>query len=705
MVLFDATHGTNGMRLKLAPFVTISKHGQSVILAFVLIDTESIEDVEWALRSFHEVFKTAPSVFMTDSAGSIAIAFARLQESGIWRLTVHLLCVFHLSKNFFDHISKVVKDRPSFHSLTNTFWNLAKESDLNSVDTWDEEWGAFVQKFTDSAGSTCSDAYGKALLWLKALGERNKAKKFAYRFTCQYTTFLMHATVRSEAINKAVKQRVTRSNMKVTDLVKGLVQYNVDARAEREISAIRKATRQYQAAGGLPPYVECLRSQVTPYAFELICAQAVLSVKYRVKLVTWNETLAEAEAEAEAGEDLEGDEAIKLIKSYQVSLYDPTTQLKSRQITLNSSGELDQGDGFEDVGLVECNCVPSGTRIVSLAKCSCQWDVSSGLDTCRHRLALMGALWHCMPVDKVKDYVCVSIAAKWRVLSADQESDALRVLRNLPIPAVPNPAIPPPTVIPCTTKADRFAMLMSEFRTLANYASASPKITTELLSRAQKMLRSLHDGTFLAAEPDPSPTAASAVQTAAARATFEQNVDSDSLRKVLGLTLTPDESECNDSWFEAGPTTCSLIGRYLAYKYEALGKGGWYIGQITAMLQNSQKPAVAIWDQDGTFSREATPNFTVKFNDGILDVLLLPLNYARNPFLVSAESTWVILKQKDMDDSAGIDLSNVSVVAPPNVKAKGKKPTVRLAPSTPGAPTGRKTGRERRRTDGEASAS
>ena len=184
MVLFDATHGTNNMRLKLAPFVTISPHGQSVILAFVLIDTESIEDVEWALRSFHEVFKTAPAVFMTDSAQSIATAFERLQKSGIWALTIHLLCVFHLSKNFFDHISKVVKDRPSFHSLTNIFWDLAKETDLNSVETWDEEWDTFVQKFTDAADSTSSEGYGKALLWLKGLGELNKAEKFAYRFTC-----------------------------------------------------------------------------------------------------------------------------------------------------------------------------------------------------------------------------------------------------------------------------------------------------------------------------------------------------------------------------------------------------------------------------------------------------------------------------------------------------------------------------------------
>ena len=84
VLLFDPTHGTNNMHLKLCCFVTISRHGATVILAFVLIDTESTEAVEWAFRSFAEVFKLAPSVLLTDSGASIASAFNNVQQSGVW---------------------------------------------------------------------------------------------------------------------------------------------------------------------------------------------------------------------------------------------------------------------------------------------------------------------------------------------------------------------------------------------------------------------------------------------------------------------------------------------------------------------------------------------------------------------------------------------------------------------------------------------
>ena len=46
--------------------------------------------IEWALRCFHQVFKVAPLVFLTDGASAIASAFEACSGSGdIWEGALH----------------------------------------------------------------------------------------------------------------------------------------------------------------------------------------------------------------------------------------------------------------------------------------------------------------------------------------------------------------------------------------------------------------------------------------------------------------------------------------------------------------------------------------------------------------------------------------------------------------------------------------
>ena len=679
VLLFDPTHGTNNMHLKLCCFVTISRHGATVILAFVLIDTESTEAVEWAFRSFAEVFKLAPSVLLTDSGASIASAFNNVQQSGVWTSVEHLLCVFHLSKNFFEHCSPLVKDRAKFHELTNKFWHVAKESDSSSVEHWDADWEELVELFKTSSDSKESKRYADTVKWLKDLGEVAKARKYAYRFTCRLVLFLMHSTVRSEAINSAVKKCVSNSNMLVTDLVSGLIRYNEESRADREVSALRQAIRQHAVCSTSPPYIECFRSRVTPYAFELIRSQFTMSTKYLVK-ETW-ETVNNDEAQS----DIEG--------TYFVSPFDPAT-VKKRTVNVNDDGVSNDCNDLDDAGLTDHHY----QRTASLAKCSCQFDQSSGLDLCRHRIAIMTMLWQKLPDEQQFSFLGADMSSKWLVQEEDTELEALRTVRCMPAPSVPRPHV---SNVASNSKEDRYSLLMAEMRILADTASNSQAMTNELLSRVSGMLSEMALNKFIkTAEEAPARNVQEEARLAAEKANRERNADADSLKAALGLTLQTDKRPTASAWFDfyQQDEAAFLLGKHIAYKYNDIGKGGWYVGKITHMIGPTTAEEVGIYNQDGTLSKDAKKNFTVLFSDGALGVALYAFNRTLTPYYLSKSTTWVLLDSKAMDDTPDLP-EEANVVPAAHAATKGRNQSKRLTPANRTAPTGAAAKRQHGRGD------
>ena len=103
VLLFDPTHGTNRHRLKLAAFVTVAPSGQTVILAICLLEHEDEVTFEWLFNCFQRVFRVPPLAFFTDGDVAMDQAFQKM-KAGAWTSTVHLLCVYHLSKNVFQHL-------------------------------------------------------------------------------------------------------------------------------------------------------------------------------------------------------------------------------------------------------------------------------------------------------------------------------------------------------------------------------------------------------------------------------------------------------------------------------------------------------------------------------------------------------------------------------------------------------------------------
>ena len=106
VLLFDPTHSTNAYDMKLCLFVTVHPHGYSTILAATLLKSETSDSFLWALACFHQTFKVAPRVFFSDSDAGIDHAFSKLSND-VWRGALHFYCIFHISKNFYQHLSPV----------------------------------------------------------------------------------------------------------------------------------------------------------------------------------------------------------------------------------------------------------------------------------------------------------------------------------------------------------------------------------------------------------------------------------------------------------------------------------------------------------------------------------------------------------------------------------------------------------------------
>ena len=365
VVLFDPTANTNKYKAKLCPFVTVGSTGQTVILAIALINLEDTAHILWAFECFHAVFKVKPLTLVTDEGAAILAAFDLFSaKPGVgWHNVVHRLCIFHLSKNFWTHISPLFSDRSKFHQVTSLFWRICKCTDANATDSFDGEWDGLIEVVAEYANNTGSKLES-AKVWLQQI--KMKAPRFVYRFTWSQCTYLINSTVRSEAINSAVKVRMAKSNMKLSTLVDNLDEYNLSSREQKNADAVRLALRQLSAPA-LPVWIDRLRSKVTPYAFELVTAQYTLSVNYAAELLP------------------DQDDVDVWHREYKVLFLSSVSDQRSEYI-YDDLGNL-TSSAPEDFGLFDGPI----SRVASIVSCSCQFSIASGLDLCRHRMNRISA--------------------------------------------------------------------------------------------------------------------------------------------------------------------------------------------------------------------------------------------------------------------------------------------------------------------------
>jgi hypothetical protein len=202
----------------------------------------------------------SPLSFFTDGDSSIEIAVTNLILSGIWTVE-HQLCIFHVSKNIYQHLRPLVHDVQAWKKLHNLFWKIAKDSDDRSRIRFAQEWADFADALREvGSGPTLA----REMEWVEALGA--KAEKWAARYVWSRCTFTVHSTQRAEAVQSAVKEKIVQAKGLLTDLILQIEDYSMNTQQQRTADSINTAMRNASKATTLPLVVTNMLPKLTAFA-------------------------------------------------------------------------------------------------------------------------------------------------------------------------------------------------------------------------------------------------------------------------------------------------------------------------------------------------------------------------------------------------------------------------------------------------------
>lgn len=282
VLILDPTFGTNRYGLKLSFFITVDSEGVSRILAYVLHNEESHDDIFWALKCFDKVFKTRPNAIFTDSGAGLAKAILTFTDIDMpWCGTVHFLCIYHVYKNFYSHIRPLFNgNEEKWKVVHQLFWSLGKKSHHSPEELKDIVSNLFLEMTKHGRGNSKSTA----LKWFSDTLLCKKSK-WAAAYTWNVFTAGVHATQRVESMFGVVK-RILPPNSTLMHLQTKL-DTHVDSQLFRDaLSVERRALKNKAVAEALPQVLVSMRRYVSEYAFELILAQYFQFVTYDVTVQT-----------------------------------------------------------------------------------------------------------------------------------------------------------------------------------------------------------------------------------------------------------------------------------------------------------------------------------------------------------------------------------------------------------------------------------
>ncbi len=449
VLVFDTKHGTNTHKLKLGCFTTVAPSGATKVLAASLVASESEKSFAWVFECLLEAFRIPPAVIFTDSDPGMAAAMARILIT-----TLHFLCTWHLSKNLLTHIKPALFPSPAgCDAFMSDWWAICMRSDTSCIGSFDNEWAALLAPIRNGLPS---DGRAAALDWLDSVYQRRK--QWAARFTWGTLTLAIHSSQRGEAVHSAI-DRFCSASMLLTNLLERLDAYgeNVDVRAETRDTLRCLRLLQREQLQSVPPIISSFARIVTPYAVTLLQAQWQQSLHYTVEL------------------QQNGVYLVKRISSAAAAAAVPEALSVQDQAA-------DAGDGVGGTPAF------SAARTTSLALCSCQFPSSTGL-ACRHQLAIAAHL-------QMHDASRLVTAQHWQQLDEEQRASLLRQLFAAPPATVCDGPLPRQGMM---LRADRLALVMSEFRGIAGAASEAPEATEWLLSELQRVARALRTAASVSA--------------------------------------------------------------------------------------------------------------------------------------------------------------------------------------------------------------
>ena len=137
ILLYDTKHGSNRYGFYLGILSTVDNEGKTRILAISLTKKQDIDTFTWVFEKFKEAFILEPMVMFTDSDAAMIVSIAE-----VFQATIHLLCIFHIWKNFYSNIMPLLKMSSADvrSRIANKFWRIAKDSDTQMIDEFDNSF-------------------------------------------------------------------------------------------------------------------------------------------------------------------------------------------------------------------------------------------------------------------------------------------------------------------------------------------------------------------------------------------------------------------------------------------------------------------------------------------------------------------------------------------------------------------------------------
>lgn len=363
VLLFDPTFGTNAYGLKLSCFVTVDGNGSTRILAYMVHASEDADDVLWGLRRFDAVFVIKPSTFFTDGGPGIKSAVVTFTSPQMpWDGVAHLLCVFHLSKNFFEHIHPLFsKDNDGWSTSNNCFWLIAKRADYSDARLRD--MFAQLRHHVSARGSGKSKP--AALEWLDTLCARRN--QFAAHYTWSHFSAGCHATSRVEGIIGKLKQMIP-PNAQLTRLHTSIDDHEEQKVFRDLLLRERRKLKQAAVVHHYPPFVSELRDAITEYAFEKLAVQVSMSVSYKVEDTNYESDACDVQNETQQA-------VFRVTKvGSDITMCIPTYA---------SDGATTCSECAADDGMVDHSLY----HLTTAVSCSCKYPQCFG-SACRHMIAV-----------------------------------------------------------------------------------------------------------------------------------------------------------------------------------------------------------------------------------------------------------------------------------------------------------------------------